>query len=242
MHYVKPAPQKSTSRKAMESALNRLRGLSKTNLDIATVARYYIDQFRDQAGNARKKNVGALTIANIGNVEIPQLLSDTTLILGVRVWIAKALRSAGYPVEIEGRKIVLPREDKVIDYAELVKKAGKLDSAVTLALQGNDSKIRKFLAVDEGNSGKKEIKRIPLKDRFVKAVARYTDCGLYTTEQDKAALNCVNFIANHLADIEKIMAALQTLGLEEHVSIIESPADSKVAPVDFSDNKAVNAS
>lgn len=227
----------SPARAKMNAALTRLKGLHKVNADVAIVVRFHIDRFRDLASEARRKSVGAITLASIGDTEIPQLLTDDSLILNVRIWLAKGLRKAGYPVKVEGRTITLPSEDTSVDYDDLKKKSGKFDSAC------DSGKISQYLFEAETatkSSNNTEIKStITLEKRLLKAKERYA--AAYTTNRDRAALECLAFIAENIHDIEKIAVALHQIKISpKPVAVIESPADTKVQPVDFSDNKAVN--
>lgn len=225
----------SPARAKANAALNRLRGLGKVNADVAIVVRFHIDRFRDLAAQARRKTVGAITLEKIGDTEIPQLLTDTSLILNARVWLAKGLRKAGYPVKVEGRKIILPKDDTTIDYDTLKKKSGKFDQQCDLG------KITQYLFEEEvagPAAAKKDAPKLTLAERLAKAKERYA--AAYTTEKDRAALECLAFIAENIHDIEKIAVALRQIEIAPKPErVIESSVTSP-APVDFSDNKAVN--
>lgn len=225
----------SPARAKANAALNRLRGLGKVNADVAIVVRFHIDRFRDLAAQARRKTVGAITLEKIGDTEIPQLLTDTSLILNARVWLAKGLRKAGYPVKVEGRKIILPKDDTTIDYDTLKKKSGKFDQQCDLG------KITQYLFEEEvagPAEAKKDAPKLTLAERLAKAKERYA--AVYTTEKDRAALECLAFIAENIHDIEKITVALRQIEIAPKPErVIESSVTSS-APVDFSDNKAVN--
>ena len=216
-------------------ALKSLYATKKLNLNVAIVTRWQADRFRDQCLNALKDSCCALTIKMVGNKDIPQLLQDDNMPLNVRVWLAKYLVTCGYPVKVEKRKIILPGEFDNIDIDKVKKGTKRIDSAVDLALKGDESKIKQFLFTKEKEE-KPDHKVIPLKDRLIKAVERYSSTEDYTTEQDKAVLNCISFIASNTHRIEEVCLMLQQIQKDESdkTNLVESSVE-KVEKVDFSE-------
>ena len=232
--YVRPT-NTGMNKHVYAAALKGLYATKQLNLNVAIVTRWNADRFRDQCLNALKDSCCALTVGKVGNTDIPKLLQDDNMPLNVRVWLAKYLSTCGYPVTVNKRKITLPGEFDNIDLDKVKKGTKRIDSAVDLALKGDESKIKQFLFTKEKEE-KPKGKPMALKDRLLKAVERYSNTGDYTTEQDKAVLNCISFIASNTHRIEEVCLVLQQIQKDDgnKTNLVESSVE-KVEKADFSE-------